>query len=472
MTATVDAVPDATTPPESSCQHEFLFLSQHLPARKPGADDHDRVDLLRPVVTARRGGWVGSPVCADATPLPAKDYSPHPIPLSATEVTDHLLGQCQMSIATTYHDAIAPPTFDARWHAAYREVNRRFTAAAADLAAMGGAVLVYGHHLQLVPAALRARRPDLLIGFFLDIPFPPMELFRRLPMREHLLAGVLGADVVGLQSRRSADNFRRVAVAHDSVRLGQDGVTMAGRPITIGSFPQTVDTATLRNLAAAPGSQARAAAVRAGLGGPERIVLAVDDLDPAAGIEQHLTAYERLLDGGDVDPDRTAFVQVVNPDPYDGPRSRALRDGIERTVGRLNGRHGRVGRPALHYVHRRLDPHDLVAMYTAADVLVAAPLRAGMSGPAAEYAATRTDNSGAVVLSEFSGSAEELTGAFLVNPYDVDAQRSTLLRALDAPPTDLRRRMAALRRRVATSDVHRWAGSVLAALGQSAVRRA
>jgi trehalose 6-phosphate synthase len=464
MTAIIDAVPHATARPPSR-EHEFLLLSPHLPTGSRGED------LLRAVVAARRGGWVGCPVHADAAPLPAEDYAPHPIPLTAAEVTDHLLGQCAMSIATTYHDAIAPPTFDARWEAAYREVNRRFTAAAADLAATGGAVLVYGHQLQLVPAALRALRPDLLIGFFLDIPFPPAELFRRLPMRDDLLAGLLGADVVGLQSRRSADNLRRLALAHDPVQLGRDGITMAGRPVIVGAFPQAVDSAALRQLATAPGSRDRADAVRAGLDGPERIVLAVDDLDPAAGIEQHLTAYERLLDSGDVDPDRTAFVQVVNPDPYDGPQARALRDGIERTVGRVNGRHGRVGRPALHYVHRRLDRAELVSMYAAADVVLAAPLRAGMSRPAAEYAAARTDNSGAVVLSEFSGSAEELPGAFVVNPYDVDGQRRALLRALDAPPPDLRRRMAALRRHVNTNDVHRWAGAVLAALGQCAIRR-
>jgi trehalose 6-phosphate synthase len=464
MTAVLNARTERVAVPASTRRHEFLLLSQSF------TDDED-AGLLQPVVAARGGGWIGGSVDQRTASLPAENVSPHPIVLTAAEVSGHLAGMCASSIEPIFHDAIGRATFDRAWDATYRAVNQRYADAAVDLAATGGVVFVYGHHLQLVPAMVRARRPDLLIGFFLDIPFPSPDLFRRLAIRDELLTGVLGADVIGLQSRQSAGNFRQLALDHPEARLGLHGLDMSGRTVTVDAFPQSVCVTGLRHQAANAQTRNRATAIRSGLDNPHRILLAVDDLSSAAGIEQRLAAYENLLAADEVDPEETVLIQVIRPDRQARPGSNALRACIEQTVGRINGRYGRVGRPALHYIHRRTPTAELLALYTAADVMLATPLRAGMSRSAKEFVAVRADNSGALVLSEFCATAEELTAAFTINPYDVDAQRRAIGRTLHTSPTDLRRRMAALRHQVQSHDMHHWAGEFLAALGQRAIER-
>jgi trehalose 6-phosphate synthase len=463
MTAILDARSGRIAASVSARQLEFLLLSQDF--------TDDGASLLGPVVAARRGGWIGGSVDQPDVQGSDENVSVHPITLTGAEVSGHLAGLCASSIEPIFHDAVDRPKFESAWHATYRTVNQRFADAAVELAATGGVVFVYGHHLQLVPAMLRARRPDLLIGFFLDLPFPSGDLFRRLAMRDELLTGVLGADVIGLQSRQSAVNFRQLALDHPQARLGRHGLDISGRPVTVEAFPQSVPVASLRQQAANAQTRNRAAAIRSGLDHPDRVLLAVDDLSPAAGIEQRLAAYEDLLATGEVDPNETVLVQVVRPATPARPQPHSLRARIEQTVGRINGTYGRVGRPALHYLHRRTPAAELVALYMAADVMLATPLRAGMSRWAKEFVATRADNSGAVVLSEFCATAEELTDAFLINPFDVDTQRRVIGGVLRASPFDLRRRMAALRRQVQTHDVHHWAGGFLAALGQRAIDR-
>jgi trehalose 6-phosphate synthase len=178
-----------------------------------------------------------------------------------------------------------------------------------------------------------------------------------------------------------------------------------------------------------------------------------------------------MLDSGEVDPEHIALIQVVRPDPAHSPMAHDLRMRIEHRVGLINGRHGRVGRPALQYLHRAPDRSELVALYCAADVLWATPLHAETSLVTKEYLATRSDNSGTVILSEFCGAVDELANADAANPYDTDDVRRIVLRALQDTSPARRDRMATMRRHVHTHDIHHWAGDVLSALGQNAIIR-
>jgi trehalose 6-phosphate synthase len=137
---------------------------------------------------------------------------------------------------------------------------------------------------------------------------------------------------------------------------------------------------------------------------------------------------------------------------------------VEREVGRINGEFGRVGVPAVHYLNQSFDRAEVAALYLAADVMTVTPLRDGMNLVAKEYIATRTDNRGALVLSEFTGAAAELTESYLVNPHDLDGLKDTLVRALNATVGENRARMRAMRRHVRSHDVRAWARSYLRAL--------
>jgi trehalose 6-phosphate synthase len=155
------------------------------------------------------------------------------------------------------------------------------------------------------------------------------------------------------------------------------------------------------------------------------------------------------------------MVQLATPSRERVSEYVTMRSNIEEQVGRINGAFGRVGRPIVHYLHQSMDRDELVALYRAADVMVVTPLRDGMNLVCKEYVATRHALDGVLVLSEFAGAASELTGALLVNPYDLDDVAQALERALTMDPREERTRMRSLHRQVMTHDVGRWARSFL-----------
>jgi trehalose 6-phosphate synthase len=149
---------------------------------------------------------------------------------------------------------------------------------------------------------------------------------------------------------------------------------------------------------------------------------------------------------------------------------RRLRDDVEVTVGRINGEHGEVGVAPVHYLHQSYPREEMAALYLAADVMLVTPLRDGMNLVAKEYVACRYDETGALVLSEFTGAADELNGAFIVNPHDIEGLKDAIVRAATVSPAEARRRMRSMRRRVLEHDVAYWAKSYLDALSQVPIR--
>jgi trehalose 6-phosphate synthase len=146
---------------------------------------------------------------------------------------------------------------------------------------------------------------------------------------------------------------------------------------------------------------------------------------------------------------------------------RHLREEIERTVGRINGECSDIGSPAVHYFYQSYPHAEMAAMFLAADVMLVTPLRDGMNLVAKEYVACRHDLGGALVLSEFTGAWDELHQAFICNPHDVEGVKQSIMRAITAPEDERRRRMKALRRRVAVHDVQRWATLFLESLASA-----
>jgi trehalose 6-phosphate synthase len=176
-------------------------------------------------------------------------------------------------------------------------------------------------------------------------------------------------------------------------------------------------------------------------------------------------AFQELLSEGKLSVPDAVMVQVATPSRERVEHYQVLRENVERQVGRINGDFGRVGVPAVHYLHQSYSRSELAALYTAADVMMVTPLRDGMNLVAKEYVAARVDQGGALVLSEFAGAAADLRQAFLVNPHDLDGLKDALIRAVHANPSDLTRRMRAMRRHLRTHDVNGWARSFLSALG-------
>ncbi|HEY1489243.1 MAG TPA: trehalose-6-phosphate synthase, partial [Micromonosporaceae bacterium] len=384
----------------------------------------------------------------------------HPLPLSATELDEYYEGESNATIWPLFHDAVEQPVYRQDWWRAYQKVNQRFAEAAAELAAPDATVWVHDYQLMLVPGMLRELRPDVRIGFFLHIPFPPVELFMQLPGRDRLISGLLGADLVGFQRPLAAQNFQQLAALLLNLEPTEDQVSYQGRIVTARAFPISIDTAAFAQRAADPHVQARAAGIKAELGS-RRLLLGVDRLDYTKGIEQRLAAYHELLADGALSNDDVILVQVAIPTRQRVIQYQQLRERVEAEVGRISGEFGHVGRAPVHYLRQSVDRDELIALYLAADVMVVTPLRDGMNLVAKEFVAARIDDAGALVLSEFTGAAAELDGAFLVNPHDSDDLKRRILDALSAERADLATRMRRMRAHIQTYDVDRWARDFL-----------
>jgi trehalose 6-phosphate synthase len=478
--------------PERFGDFDFVVVANRLPVdlerlpdgtitwkRSPGG----LVTALEPLLRRRRGAWVGWPgvIDGDEEPIVQDEMLLQPVRLSAEDVADYYEGFSNATLWPLYHDVIVNPIYHREWWDRYVDVNRRFAEAASGAAAEGGTVWVQDYQLQLVPRMLRALRPDLTIGFFLHIPFPPIELFMQLPWRTEIIEGLLGADLVGFHLAGGAQNFlflaRQLLGANTSrgsvgVRSRFGAAALGSRTVQVGAFPISIDSRALDQMARDRSIRRRAREIRAELGDPRKILLGVDRLDYTKGINVRLKAFSELLAEDRTKRGDTVLIQLATPSRERVESYQILREEIERQVGHINGEYGEVGHAVVHYLHRPVPRDELIAFYVASDVMLVTPLRDGMNLVAKEYVACRSDLGGALVLSEFTGAAAELRQAYLVNPHDLEGVKDAIEAALSQPVEEGRRRMRSLRRQVLAHDVDRWARSFLDALAESQPRNA
>jgi len=345
----------------------------------------------------------------------------------------------------------------------YEAANQRFADAVAEQWKPGDVVWVHDYQLLRVPALLRQRIPDARIGFFLHIPFPNPEIFFTLAVRKWLVEGILGADVVGFHTRRYRGHFtgalrRLLALEMDA----SEHVTYGGRRIRLGIYPMGVDAADFARRGDTPEIHAETLELRSSA---ERLLVGIDRLDYSKGISRRLLAFERLLVQHPEWRERIRLVQVAVPSRGRVTEYRRLRREVESLVGRINGKFATPNWTPIQYLFRSIPERTLLGLYRAADVMLVTPLRDGMNLVAKEFAATRTDDDGVLVLSEFAGAVDELRDAVIVNPYDVDQVADAIHSSLLMDRAERRTRMQKLRAQVGEHDVHRWANEFLASLG-------
>ncbi len=228
------------------------------------------------------GTWIGWPGGTEQglEPFESDGMNLVPMSLTAQEIAEFYEGFSNATLWPLYHDVVAKPEFHREWWDTYVAVNRRFAERAAEVAAENATVWVHDYQLQLVPAMLRDLRPDLRIGFYLHIPFPPNELFSQLPWRRQLLEGLLGADLVGFQLSGAAQNFIRLVRQRVGHKTHRDLVYLPeGRTVRAAAFPISIDVEGYQELARSPEIAQRAKEIREAVGNPRKIFLGVDRLD-------------------------------------------------------------------------------------------------------------------------------------------------------------------------------------------------
>ncbi len=458
----------------------LIFVSNRLPftIRRHG----NNVTLTRssgglvagigPIHDTRDSLWIGN-LGGDFDGLKRNELERHrlvPVVLPRDRARRHYEGFSNGVLWPLFHYFLESVDFDPEDFGAYRHVNEMFAEVVARHARPNDSIWIHDYHLMLLPLMLRQRIPKARIGFFLHIPFPSSEVFRVLPVADVILEGLLGADLIGLHTY---DYARHMATAYRRI-LGKqiDGEAIEseyGRS-HVRAFPLGIDAERQSRLAVSPPVEKRLVNWRRRVRG-RKVVLGVDRLDYSKGIPLRLAVYRRFLATRSEWRKGVLFIQLAVPTRSAIPKYRRLKQEVEQRVGEINGEFGELGNVPIHYMYRSVPAEELAALYRLADVAMVTPLRDGMNLVAKEYIASRSDDTGVLILGEFAGAASELGEALVVNTWDIDGTVRALERALKMDPDEMGRRMSALRRRVSGHDAKRWADSFIESLERFADTR-
>jgi len=436
------------------------------------------VTALLPVLRDRGGSWVGW----HGSTEPVNDldgllneaaiesgYHLHAVALTREERHKFYYGFSNEIIWPLFHDLHSLCNFDPSFWHSYCDVNHKYAEVVAHTAADGDFIWVHDYHLMSVGAELRRLGMRARTAFFLHIPFPPLDIYVKLPWRFTLLHALLEYDLLGFQTLRDRRNFVQcVRVLIDDARVFGKGqvitIGLGNREVRLGSFPISIDFNGFVKHASTTVVAEKSAALRAQL--PNRqLILGVDRLDYTKGIPQRLEAFRNALLRYPDLRERVTLIQIVIPSREDIPEYHDLKMNIERLVGEINGQFTQPGGwVPIHYVFRSLDPNELLAYYRAAEIALVTPHKDGMNLVAKEYCTCSIEEDCVLILSEFAGAAAQMQqGALLVNPYDIEGVADAIHHAFIMNPAERRARMRRLRRGIREQDVFWWVDSFLRA---------
>ena len=435
------------------------------------------VTALGPVLHKRGGRWFGWSGACDpaATSAIGADleqqlgYPLHPITLSQEQVRLYYDGFANAVLWPLFHDLSDQCNFDPAFWPAYQEVNQRFAQEVSEHTEPGDYIWFQDYHLLLAAAMLRQSGTRRSCGCFLHIPFPPLDIFLKLPWRFQILSAMLHFDLVGFQTMRDRRNFMQCVrqlipgVRATDTRKAVARVTTPERQLRVGTFPIGIDYDAFVERAASKEAAEGAWYIHEKL--PKRqLILGVDRLDYTKGIPHRLRAVGDALSRYPDLRGRMTFVQIVVPSRVSVPQYQRLKAEIERLVGAINGRFTKAGWTPIHYIFRGLAHMELLSYYRTAEIALVTPLKDGMNLVAKEYCACSLEENCVLLLSEFAGAAAQLRGgAMLVNPYDIRGTADTLYQAFQMDPAQRRQRMRRMRRNIQRQNVFWWVDSFLRA---------
>ncbi len=463
----------------------LVVVSNRLPVVLSSSDGNWRsepgsgglVTALAPVLRNRGGLWIGWPGTAiedgvqEALEQAVSDagYSLVAVPLEAGEVNRYYRGFSNEIIWPLFHDLQTRCNFDPEYWNTYGDVNRKFADVTAAHTDDGDFIWVHDYHLMLMAQNLRELGSRARLGFFLHIPFPPPDIFIKLPWRHQLLSALLAYDLVGFQTMRDRRNFVQClkTLVNGTETRGRGHVceiSVDGMSVRAGAFPIGIDYRQFEQDAGSREVAESAWHIHENL--PDRqIILGVDRMDYTKGIPERLKAFDRLLKRHPEHQRRVTLAQVVVPSRRGIPEYEVLKAEIEQLVGQINGRFTESSAwVPIHYMYRSLDHLQLLGYYRAAEIALLTPYKDGMNLVAKEYCACSLEENSVLILSEFAGAVAEMQrGAILVNPYDVDGVAEAIHEAIMMPPEERHRRMHLLRRVVKKHNVFWWVDSFLRA---------
>jgi trehalose 6-phosphate synthase len=434
------------------------------------------VSALEPVMRACSGVWVahGAGSADRATvdahgrvrvPPGEESYSVRRVWLTPEQERGYYYGFSNEGLWPLCHVAHNRPLFRAEDWRHYQEVNQKFAdAVCSEVDTDDPVILVQDYHFALVPRMLRERLPKATILTFWHIPWPNAEQISICPWHVELIQGLLGSSIVGFHTRLHCNNFMEAADRFLEARLDRESLAISQneRSSLIRAYPISVEWPNHWAEAAPPRLECREQVFRQ-LNLPEDCLLGmgVDRLDYTKGIEERLRAIERLFEREPALIGRFTFLQLASPSRILIDRYQRLNDDVEALVARINLRFARDGWQPIILKREHTEPENVFRYYRASDLCYVSSLHDGMNLVAKEFLAARNDEQGVLILSKFTGAAQELTEALLVNPYDIEESSDALIAALRMPVEEQRARMRVMRALIAEFNVYRWAGRML-----------
>ncbi len=464
-------------------KRELVIVSNRLPLSFEKGPDGLRakqssgglVTALEPLLREHGGIWVGT-ASTEQDPRHAEHirkelaelsrehhYRYEPLILSPEEHAKFYEGFSNEIIWPLFHDLQSRCNFDPTYWDCYLKVNARFAESVSAVARKDSLIWINDYQLMQVAPILRQQQPDARLVFFLHIPFPPPDIFEKLPWARQVLEGLLAHTLVGLQTARDVANFiacLRSFLPHITITKRSGDIRTIrhdGRQTTVGAFPISIDFQDFERGSDADDVRRRSATLRSHLGKEMVTILGIDRLDYTKGIPERLKAFALFLRQHPELHRKTSLIQIVVPSRESIPGYQVLKAEIERLVAQVNGEFAEPGWVPINYIHRSLPRTELLALYRTSRVAFITPLKDGMNLVAKEYCACRHENDGVLILSKFAGAATELKhGSLLVNPYDQSAVADALAQASTMDEPEQRRRMTRLRNQVRKSDLAAW----------------
>jgi len=377
------------------------------------------------------------------------------IDLSEDETNLYYTGFSNRTLWPLLHSFTERVSIRTETYRAYRRINRRFADALYPLLKSGDLVWVHDYHLFMLGEYLRQAGWQGRLGYFLHVPFPAPEIFAILPWAAEILESLVSYDLIGVHTESYRRNLLDALKRELGGRVDGEVFSVAGGDTRVGVHPIGVDPKAFRRAAQSSPSDLRGLLSLPG-GQESKIIVGVDRLDYTKGIPEKLRAFDRLLERYPHMRGRVTLVQISNPSRTRVPEYAREREQVEMLVGQINGKFSVAGWVPVRYLYRSFSQGELAGFYHDADVGMVTPLRDGMNLIAKEFVAAQGDNPGVLLLSKFSGAADELTDAVLVNPYDNDGTAELLYHALRMSRDERVRRWKSLMRVVRGNTAQDW----------------
>jgi trehalose 6-phosphate synthase len=434
---------------------------------------------LDPVMRASGGVWVGHGAGDadratvdefDHVNVPPEDptYTLRRVWLTKEQEEGYYHGLSNEGLWPLCHITFTRPVFRPEHWEMYREVNAIFGDAVLQEAGdRPSFVFIQDYHFALLPRYLKERNPNLIIAQFWHIPWPNREVFRVFPWKEELLDGLLGNDLLGFHVRYHCQNFMDTVDRTLEARIDREQAEIVRQQKTtlVRPFPISIDFERQEAMASSPQVEQEIRHWRNELGQRTQFLgIGIERIDYTKGIPERLRALDRFFEKYAEYRGRLTFFQVGVPSRGHVTQYQLIDAEIDRLVERINWRWGVPGWQPVIYCKRHFSPVEMMALHRLSDFCVVSSLHDGMNLVAKEFVASRFDEDGVLLLSQFTGSALELTDAILFNPFAVDEMADAIHQALEMAPEERKRRMQRMRSAVRDNNVYRWAGKILSAL--------